>query len=94
MKSLQGSEVENSDFEIKSAVKKEPKAVAEASKQEAVSEFKKASAQVEQKASKLEAKALAEGIDIKSLQEKNNKLWEQKYNDTVKQYEKEMKETE
>ena len=63
-------------------------------KQEAVSEFKKVEAQVEQKVEKLEAKALAEGIDIKSLTEKNNKLWEQKYNDTLKQYEKEMSETE
>ena len=94
LKSLQGSEIENSDFEIKSAVKKEPKAIAEASKQQAVSEFKAASLEVSEKASNLSAKALASGIDIKSLQEKNNKLWEQKYNDTLKQYEKEMKETE
>ena len=48
LKSLQGAEVQSSDFEVdskaKAAVKKEPKAVAEASKQEAVSEFKKVEA--------------------------------------------------
>lgn len=94
LKAIQGSEVESSDFEIKAAVKKEPKAAAEAAKKEAVTEFKKAEAQVEKNAEKLTEKALAEGIDIKSLTEKNNKLWEQKYNDTLKQYEKEMSETE
>ena len=67
LKALQGSQVESSDFEIKSAVKKEPKAIAEAAKNEAVTEFKKAEEQVEKKAEKLEAKALAEGIDIKTL---------------------------
>ena len=46
------------------------------------------------KAEKLEAKAQAKGFDIKALTEKNNKLWEQKYNDTLKEYEREMKETE
>lgn len=44
LKAIQGTEVESSDFEIKAAVKKEPKAVAEAAKKEAVSEFKKAEA--------------------------------------------------
>jgi hypothetical protein len=79
---------------VKSAVKNDPKSVAEASKKQAVSELEKTKTQIEKQVEKLEAKALVEGIDIKGLTEKNNKLWEQKYNDTLKQYEKEMKETE
>jgi hypothetical protein len=39
-------------------------------------------------------KAKKHGVDIKSLVEKNNKLWQQKYEAAEHEFEKKMKDTE
>jgi hypothetical protein len=60
---------------------------------EAKKEFKQAEQKVKKEAVKMVNKAKKHGVDIQKLVEKNNKLWQQKYEAAEHDFEKKMKDS-